>query len=123
MNYMRSLHLPESVFDGLSAMPYQFIPGSDEPGDYRKPGVEFQPIEVLGPGRRVESLGDPHERPFYYEKSSGRYMTYESGRWTEVDDDTIEQVLADKAYIDMPNLQYRRFLNPRRITFGLRLHF
>jgi hypothetical protein len=123
MNYMRSLHLPESVFEGFAAMPYQFIPGDDEPGDYRKPGAEFQPIEVVAPGRSVENVGNPHPRPFYYEKSSGRYMSYENGSWQEVDQNRVDQVLEDKAYIDMPNLQYLRFLNPRRITFGLRMSF
>jgi hypothetical protein len=35
----------------------------------------------------------------------------------------VQQVLDDKAYIDMPNQGFLTFLNPRDIFFGLRLSF
>jgi outer membrane receptor protein involved in Fe transport len=35
----------------------------------------------------------------------------------------LERILDTKAYIDMPNLEYFRFLNPRDIRFGLRINF
>jgi len=40
-----------------------------------------------------------------------------------VDQAKIDQVLKDKAYIDMPNQSTWWFLDPRRITFGLKLSF
>jgi outer membrane receptor protein involved in Fe transport len=40
--YMYSLHLPKDIADPLK---YGNIPGDDQPGDYRKPGVPFQPME------------------------------------------------------------------------------
>ena len=48
--YMWSLHLPEDIYDGLrdqSNLPYIWIPGNDQPGDFRHPSVAFQPIEAV----------------------------------------------------------------------------
>jgi hypothetical protein len=43
--------------------------------------------------------------------------------WQPVDPGRLQQVLDDKAYIDMPNMDTFTFLNPRRIFFGIRLSF
>ena len=116
-HYMMSLHLPEDAFGDHDA-PYLFISGDDQPGDFRKPGVAFHPIEVI---ESVENVGAPHERPLYYELDGGRYMAWDGNAWAEADPDVVEQVLEDKAYVDMPNLGFLNFLNPRMVRFGLRV--
>jgi hypothetical protein len=116
--YMMSLHLPEDVFDQVDQPPYEFIPGDDQPGDSRKEGVEWVPIELV---RDVSAETDAHERPLYYETESQTYHNYEDGSWEEADPDRVEQVLEDKAYIDMPNESYFTFLNPRHVMFGVRI--
>lgn len=116
--YMESLHLPMSAFEELDKPPYKFIPGDDAPGDYRQAGVKWVPIEIVA---SVETVEDPHPRPLYYEEDTQRYMTHQSGGWTVADSDQVEQVLEDKAYIDMPNHRSFTFLNPRQVVFGLRI--
>lgn len=113
LNYMHSLHLPESD-------DYPNIAGSDRPGDYRKPGTGYQPIEA------VPNLGqttDPNERALYYDRSSGDYFVFRDGDFQAADQGYVNQVLDDKAYIDMPNLSYQTFLNPRQVYLGLRVRF
>lgn len=106
--YWHSLHLPESD-------EYPNIAGSDRPGDFRQPGVEFQPIV------RMNAIpeGGPDERALYYE--SGDYFVYRNGEFQPADQGFVQQVLDDRAYIDMPNLTYQTFLDPRQIYLGLRI--
>ena len=59
----------------------------------------------------------------YYDRSTGIYLDYADGVWAPVEKDRMNQVLEDKAYIDMPNLSSFTFFNPRRIFFGLRVSF
>ena len=117
--YYASLHLPEDSFGDYPA-PYEFIPGEDRPGDYRKDGVKFQPIEIV---KSVGDVGDPHTRPLYYEKNTKKYMQWNGSEWKKADQGFVDQVLEDKAYIDMPNEPAHSFLNPRRILVGIRLNF
>jgi hypothetical protein len=35
----------------------------------------------------------------------------------------MDQILKDKAYIDMPNMDFLVFLNPRDIFWGLKVSF
>lgn len=112
--YRESLHLPES--DG-----YDNIPGDDKLGDYRKPGVDFQAMEQLKSIDREIDSGKPNV--IYYESNTGDYLKYENDVWTEVDQGKIDQVLEDKAYIDMPNASTFWFLNPRKIYYGVRVSF
>lgn len=116
--YMMSLHLPEDAFTQVEDTPYEFIPGEDRPGDYRKEGVKWVPIELA---RTVSKVTDPQERPLYYEQETQSYKVWRDGSWQNADPQRVEQVLEDKAYIDMPNQQYFRFLNPRHVMFGLRV--
>jgi outer membrane receptor protein involved in Fe transport len=112
-DYRASLHLPASdVYDN--------IPGNDKLGDYRKPGVEFQPIEYQA---KIDPTMKGKERPIYYEGSTGKYYEYKNQQWSEVDKARLNKVLDDKAYIDMPNQSTFWFLNPRNIYFGIRLSF
>ena len=111
---MKSLHLPGDVFDGLEGdAPYQWVPGDDKPGDYRKPGVEFVPIEI---GRPEEGA---NQRALYYD--GGQYYQWNGSAYVEANGGLVDQVLDDKAYINMPNQSYFTFLNPRNVFFGLRI--
>jgi outer membrane receptor protein involved in Fe transport len=120
-DYMTSLHLPEGDA-------YDNIPGDDRVGEYRKPGVEWQPMVYQS---SIEGQQAPDDfRAIYYERSTGKYWhvvedaQQGNGRaWIEVDQARIDQVLADKAYIDMPTASTFWFLDPRRIFFGIRLSF
>jgi outer membrane receptor protein involved in Fe transport len=120
-DYMRSLHLPKNDA-------YDNIQGNDKIGDYREPTVEFQPMQNR---KTVEGTARPDDyRAIYLESSTGRYwqvvqdaLAPGGTKWVEVDQAKIDQVLKDKAYIDMPNQSTWWFLDPRRITFGLKLSF
>jgi hypothetical protein len=116
--YYASLHLPASEA-------YDNIPGDDRVGDYRKSGVEFQPIELINDFSLAGKT-----RPIYYQRSTGTYWQYVDNpnvpiyqRWSKVDQDRIDQILADKAYIDMPDYSSFSFFHPRQIYFGLRISF
>lgn len=125
--YMQSLHLPADVAGDPLSRPlgYSNIPGKDKPGDYRKEGVTYQPIEIV---TSFSQLGgsDPRynsTRPFYYVADQQKYYHLVNGAWREVDPARLQQVLDDKAYINMPNMETFSFLNPRNIFFGIRFSF
>ncbi len=121
LNYMRSLHLPSDTFPEDIAAGYQWVHGDDKPGDFRKPDVAFTPIVV---GALPETGAD---RPLYYvpneDGTSGSYFEWNGSSFVQADQGRVDQVLDDKAYIDMPNHTYSTFLNPRNVFFGLRLSF
>ncbi len=81
LDYMESLH-----FSWESGSEH----GHDRIGDYRKPGVKYEPYNPNDPTKTKEDL---------------------------------KRILDTKAYIDMPNLTYFTFLNPRDIKFGLKFSF
>jgi len=112
-DYFNSLHLPASIA-------YFNIVGSDKVGAYRQDGVPFQPIVQTGV---VTELQNPNAGAIYFERSSGKYMNFLNGAWSEVDGGRMKKVLDDKAYIDMPNQTSFNFLNPRDLFFGLRASF
>lgn len=111
-SYMKSLHLPEE-FDQY----YDNIPGDDRPGDYRKAGVDYQPIVYASD---VTTLVNPHPRPIYYDASQKYYYRYVNNEWKPVDAAELQTVLESRAYIDMPNQDWFAFLPPRDVYFGLR---
>lgn len=129
--YMRSLHLPENTFDQLNTveadkpfsekdgLPYIWVPGDDKPGDFRKPGVPFQPIEA------VASLdtADPNQIAWYWAKDTGTYSRWTGSAWEQVPDNEVKKVVDEKGYIDMPNFRFNTFLNPRSVIFGVRYTF
>ena len=119
--YLQSLHLPGDVFSAFDegAEPYVNIPGNDQPGDYRRPGAEFQPIEA------VLSLDATQPNPWawFWSRETGTYHRWTGEAWENVPEDELQQVLDDKAYIDMPNIDYNTFFNPRRFSLGLRFSF
>jgi hypothetical protein len=116
--YFRSLHLP-------SSRGYNNIVGDDRAGEYRKDGVDYQPIEQVG---NVEDVLNPVNDVIYYENPTKRYMQYSAlsngdNGWVPVEKSRLDKVLKDKAYIDMPNETSFNFLNPRRISFGVNVSF
>jgi outer membrane receptor protein involved in Fe transport len=116
--YRQSLHLPKSEA-------YPNVPGDDKFGDYRTPGVAWQPVEN---SFDLHSAGDTHA--LYYESATGKYWNYVDDpklsveeRWVQTDQKRVDQMNKDKAYINMPNPSTYWFLNPRNITYGIRLAF
>ncbi len=113
-DYQASLHLPENKA-------YDNIPGTDKIGDYRKPGVAFQPVEARESINRQTEQGKDYM--VYYERSTGVYLQYKDNNWVEMEKNAITKILNDKAYIDMPNASTFWFLNPRQVYYGIRLYF
>ncbi|MBN2102861.1 TonB-dependent receptor [bacterium] len=111
--YYESLHLPESD-------DYENIPGDDRVGSYRKRGVEFQPIEIVG---NIDENTLPKTGLIYYSRQTERYLEYIDDTWVIVNPKRIDKILEDKAYIDMPNQDCFSFLDPRQIYYGLRVSF
>jgi len=127
-DYMMSLHLPKKTFRAIeeSEIPYLFIPGNDRPGHFRKEGVAFVPIEVVANAASLPK--DPgylesDRQVLYYLHDKGSYKQYVDGVWRNANQEFVNQVLEDKAYIDMPNEKYNTFLNPRSVIFGIRFSF
>jgi outer membrane receptor protein involved in Fe transport len=115
--YMASLHLPSSTA-------YDNVPGDDRVGEYKKEGVKYQPVFTT---RNVNGLNtqssDFNPSIIYYDQPTKRYMNYVNGGWSEVDQARMQQILDDKAYIDMPNNSSFDFLNPRQFFYGLSVSF
>lgn len=116
-DYFYSLHLPSGKYQSLG---YKGIPGDDQPGDYRKTGVEFQPMEWIS-DRNDKTA--PDSRVIYYEGSSKTYWQYADNQWNQIKGSKLDKVLDNKAYIDMPNQTYFTFLNPRSFFFGVQLNY
>jgi hypothetical protein len=112
--YRLSLHLPKSKA-------YDNIPGNDKLGDYRKPGVEWQPMKYRAV---IAGTTPPADNvPIYYEGSTGKYWEIVDGTWQEVAQARIDQINKDKAYIFNPGPSTYFFLNPRSIFIGARVSF
>jgi outer membrane receptor protein involved in Fe transport len=122
-DYMQSLHLPAFPADLDQQVGYVNINGSDHPGMYRKEGSTFQPIIPYRQYSAIEGLSAPEARPYYYAADRNQYYQFVNGQWQAVDAGKLQQVLDDKAYIDMPNMESFWFLNPRRVYWGLRVTF
>jgi len=116
-NYLQSLHLPQSHS-------YNNIVGDDKVGDYRTPGIDWQPVEhVLGTLDRSSS-STYQTGAWYYEDATQKYYEWKGpSNWVVVDQARVNKFLADKAYINMPNASTFWFLNPRNIYFGLKASF
>ena len=123
--YMWSLHLPSDIYDDLrdqTALPYTWIPGDDQPGDFRHPSVAFQPIEAVA-GRLDDVPESERNNIAWYWTEEDGYNQWNGSGWEAVPDGELQKALDDKAYIDMPNLGFNTFLNPRAVSFGLRISF
>lgn len=118
-DYMRSLHLSSSVLKKLENQ-YLTVPGSDKPGDYRKPGTEFVPIVTV---KNIGLASNPSTRPIYYDYEDKVYYQYVNNQMVVADSKLVDKVLKNKQYIDMPNQEYLNFLNPRTYRLGFRVSF
>jgi len=125
LDYMYSLHLPTNAA-------YDNIPGNDKVGEYRKPGVDWQPEVYQYEIRKNDgsyTIAPDDERAIFYEGKSGMYWRVNKDQntgntsWVRVDQATIDKINKDKAYINMPSISTFWFLNPRQIFFGLKLSF
>jgi hypothetical protein len=126
-DYMKSLHLNPDVFGDREINSYINIAGNDRPGDYRPNNVAFVPIEVAANKAALDglisSIGtlEAGRRVLGYDAAARTYYELRNGAWVSADQGFVNQVLDDKAYIDMPNETYRTFLNPRAFILGLRI--
>jgi outer membrane receptor protein involved in Fe transport len=115
--YYKSLHQPES-FNQY----YGQIPGSDRPGDYRKAGVDYQPM-VFANNLSEVAASNKSATPIYYEYATRSYYRWVNNAFQPADQSEVNKVLDDKAYIHMPTQDWWNFLNPRDFYFGLRMSF
>jgi hypothetical protein len=115
---MQSLHLPDDVAGELG---YNYFSGDDEPGDVRKEGAEFIPMEWVSD---VTYISNPSERPIYFDSATDRFVQWtESSGWQNVSQSFYDDVINNKQYIDMPNQGYYVFLNPRDIFIGINISY
>lgn len=119
--YIQSLLLPAKKREEMGLRVFPRLKAQDEPGDVRPEGVDFVPLEWISD---VQALQDPQERAIYYDAASDSYLQWnpEQG-WHPVDPDYLNQVVSQRAYIDMPNLRSFAFLNPRDIFMGINVSF
>jgi hypothetical protein len=94
--------------------------GNDKLGDYRAPGVEYVSIKSVS---NINQIVQPDETALYYDSNSERYYQYENNSWQKADEAFVHDAISNKAYIDNPNIQSFTFLNPRMITFGIKIDF
>ena len=122
--YMTSLHLPKETFKNLDANEalYLFIPGHDRPGDFRKPGVAFVPIRLVQ-NQRLLPRSPGNGNALYYVHNTATYFQLINDVWQPANQSFVQQVLDDKAYINMPDKNNQTFLNPRRVSVGIRFSF
>jgi outer membrane receptor protein involved in Fe transport len=119
LNYMNSLHLPGDKWEEIGLLNSR-VPGSDKPGDYRPANIDFVPIEATSD---LASVSSPNSRALYYDTQAGEYFQYTDAGFVAADQEYVNKVLDDKAYIDMPNQQFFNFLDPRTVRFGIRFSF
>ena len=118
-NYYKSLHLPEDVVN-YETQRYHNIPGNDRPGEYRRNGSLYTPIE---PVPNINNLSQPELGLIYYDVNTRQYYEFATNSgWQKVDSNRMQKILDDKSYIDMPNFGFFTFLDPRNIYFGLKFN-
>lgn len=117
IDYLASLHLSENEH-------YNNIPGDDKIGDYRQPGVAYQPIKIRG----FIDINAPdaftwEEGVIYWSRDNETYYEMVNGIKQVVPQSKMKKILDNKAYIDMPNKTSFTFLEPRRISFGINISY
>ncbi len=117
LDYMKSLHLPKDILEEIG-LENQRVAGSDRPGDYRPSDVEYVPIEVFN---TLPTSGN--QRALYYVPVEGKYYEWDGSAFVDADGKRVDDVLDDKAYINMPDQRFFNFLDPRTIRFGVRFSF
>jgi len=116
--YMQSLHMPKEISGELG---YNYFDGNDKPGDVRKYGTEFVPMEWISD---VTFISNPSERPIYYDNTTEQFLQWTvSDGWQNVNQSYYDEVVKNKQYIDMPNQSYYVFLNPKDIFIGINISY
>jgi len=120
--YMSSLLLDEKSLEEIGSNILPGITHDDNPGDVRPDDVSFVPIEWIGD---VSLLTSPSERAIYYDATTEQYRQWDhnTGWSDDVDAAYLDQVVADKAYIDNPNQGSFIFLAPRDIFVGINISY
>ncbi|RKY55758.1 MAG: TonB-dependent receptor [Candidatus Neomarinimicrobiota bacterium] len=111
-NYMKSLHF--SWEEGIEK-------GNDRVGEYRDSDIEYIPMQEVSD---ISLVNDPNSRVLYYDQKMDTYFQHEGDNWVVRGKNWVDkEVLDKKAYIDMPNLEYFTFLNPRNLKIGIKIIF
>jgi outer membrane receptor protein involved in Fe transport len=117
-SYLKSLHFSEDIGKDFT---YVNVPGDDKLGEYRKNGSAYTPIVAVADLNNI-GVNDIYNNTIYYESNSRDYYENTGEGWVKVDKKRIDKILDDKSYIDMPNITYFTFLNPRDIYWGIRFN-
>lgn len=117
-DYMKSLHLPDGQVE--TKFGYLNIPGDDSPGKFRDYSVQYTPMVAISSESELANVTKGASSAIYYIRQSGRYTELVNGQWVDVDKGRIDKINKDKSYIDMPNMGFFSFLNPRNIFFGIK---
>ena len=138
--YMQSLLISAADREKIGLPVFPGLDGDDRPGEIRPDDVEFVPLEWRSD---INQNPTPQERPIYYDAASGLYLSFDHSDldgaaqaitigdetytipdgYSEVTQGRLDQVIADKAYIDNPNLGSFIYLNPRDIFIGLSVSY
>jgi len=83
--------------------------------------MDWQPMQY----REVVAGTNPPQDdvPIYYEGSTGKYWQIIDGEWAPVNQEQIDYINQNKTYIFNPPPSTWAFLNPRSVTFGIRITF
>ncbi|MDD5581658.1 MAG: TonB-dependent receptor [Candidatus Marinimicrobia bacterium] len=146
-DYRESLHFSAKVYEELG---YNGITGDDNLGSYRDWNTEFQPMRYLehlsssiNADKTWYYVGNTttlvREFPELFSStdnisSNDRYVQRVEIEdpnnpgtmvevWKKIDPEDVKKALDDKAYIDMPNLEFNTFANPRALKFGIKIVF
>lgn len=145
--YRESLQFSSKIYEELGM---GGIPGDDNLGSYRDWDVKYQPMRYLD---RVTDDINPDLAWYYVGNLNSLMSAFpddftsesnisKSDRfiqrvriedpnnpgamidvWQRVDSKSAKKALDDKAYIDMPNLEFNTFANPRAVKFGIKIVF
>jgi len=123
IEYQESLHFKKDVYTELG---FKHLSGNDRMGDYRPEDVDYQPMDYLN--ATADNDGNVYsadEGVYYWIEQNQDYESYssETGSWTPVDDQKIQDTLDKKAYIYNPPNQSLMFLAPRDIFVGVKLAY
>jgi hypothetical protein len=67
------------------------------------------------------NVQSPTGRALYWVPSEDLFYQFVDGQFVQADQGFVDNVLDDKAYIDMPNQNFFTFFNPRAFQFGIRV--
>ena len=103
-----------------------YIAGDDRPGEYPNDNFKHVPINNVGvsyllPPSSIMETRDVNELYYIYNNSS--YMQFVDGEWQIADPEFVQEVLVNKAYINMPDNTQSTLGNPFGLKRGIRVSF